>query len=61
MTDEYKQKNVVFGTCGCGNKKAYLNLAINYQIIVNKPNLQGFVRELVYDVLKNKLTINYLY
>lgn len=41
------------------SKKAYSNLAINHQIIVNKPNSQGFVRELVYGVLENKLTLDY--
>ncbi|MFQ8602681.1 MAG: 16S rRNA (cytosine(967)-C(5))-methyltransferase RsmB [Anaerovoracaceae bacterium] len=40
-------------------KKAYSNLAINHHIIVNKPNSQGFVRELVYGVLENKLTLDY--
>ena len=33
------------------SRKAYSNLAINHQIIVNRPNSQGFVRELVYGVL----------
>lgn len=41
------------------SKKAYSNLAINHQIIINKPNSQGFVRELVYGVLENKLTLDY--
>lgn len=40
-------------------KKAYSNLALNHQIIVNKPNNQGFVRELAYGVLENKLTLDY--
>lgn len=40
-------------------KKAYSNLAINHQIVINKPNSQGFVRELVYGVLENKLTLDY--
>lgn len=40
-------------------KKAYSNLAINHQVIVCKPNSQGFVRELVYGVLENKLTLDY--
>ncbi len=41
------------------SKKAYSNLALNHQIIINKPNSQGFVRELVYGVLENKLTLDY--
>lgn len=41
------------------SKKAYSNLALNHQIIVNKPNSPGFVRELVYGVLENKLTLDY--
>jgi len=41
------------------SKKAYSNLAINHQIVINKPNAQGFVRELVYGVLENKLTLDY--
>lgn len=41
------------------SKKAYSNLAVNHQIIINKPSSQGFVRELVYGVLENKLTIDY--
>ena len=41
------------------SKKAYSNLAINHQVIINKPNAQGFVRELVYGVLENKLTLDY--
>ena len=40
-------------------KKAYSNLALNHQIAVNKPNAPGFVRELVYGVLENKLTLDY--
>lgn len=40
-------------------KKAYSNLAINHQVIVNKPNSQGFVREMVYGVLEHKLTLDY--
>ncbi len=41
------------------SKKAYSNLAVNHQIIVNKPNSQSFVRELVYGVLENKMTLDY--
>lgn len=41
------------------SKKAYSNLAINHQVIINKPNSQGFVRELVYGVLENKLLLDY--
>ena len=41
------------------SKKAYSNLALNHQIIINKPNAQGFVRELVYGVLENKITLDY--
>lgn len=41
------------------SKKAYSNLALNHQIIVNKPNAPGFVRELVYGVLERKLTLDY--
>ena len=41
------------------SKKAYSNLAINHQVIINKPNSQGFVRELVYGVLENKLLLDH--
>lgn len=40
-------------------KKAFSNLAINHQVIINKPNSQGFVRELVYGVLESKITLDY--
>ncbi|MDO4545668.1 MAG: 16S rRNA (cytosine(967)-C(5))-methyltransferase RsmB [Bacillota bacterium] len=40
-------------------KKAYSNLAINHQVVINKPGSPGFVRELVYGVLENKLTLDY--
>ncbi len=40
-------------------KRAYSNLAINHKIAVNKPNSPAFVRELVYGVLENKLTLDY--
>lgn len=41
------------------SKKAYSNLALNHQIAVNKPSAQNFIRELVYGVLENKLTLDY--
>lgn len=41
------------------SRKAYSNLAINHQIALNKPGSPAFVRELVYGVLENKLTIDY--
>ena len=41
------------------SKKAYSNLAINHQVIINKPNSQGFVRELVYGVLENKMLLDH--
>lgn len=41
------------------SKKAYSNLALNHQIAVNRPNSQAFVRELVYGVLENKITLDY--
>lgn len=41
------------------SKKAYSNLALNHQIAVNRPSSQAFVRELVYGVLENKLTLDY--
>ncbi len=40
-------------------KKAYSNLALNHQIIINRPNSQSFVRQLVYGVLEHKMTIDY--
>ncbi|MEI3503196.1 MAG: 16S rRNA (cytosine(967)-C(5))-methyltransferase RsmB [Anaerovoracaceae bacterium] len=40
-------------------KKSYSNLALNHQIVVTKPNHEGFVRELVYGVLEHKLTLDY--
>ena len=41
------------------SRKAYSNLAINHQIVLNKPGSPAFVRELVYGVLENKLTLDY--
>ncbi|MCQ4635299.1 16S rRNA (cytosine(967)-C(5))-methyltransferase RsmB [Anaerovorax odorimutans] len=41
------------------SKKSYSNIALNHQIICNRPNSQGFVRELVYGVLENKLLLDY--
>ncbi len=41
------------------DKKAYSNLALNHKIALNKPNSPAFVRELVYGVLENKLTLDY--
>ena len=41
------------------SRKAYSNLALNHQIIINKPSSQAFVREIVYGVLEHKLTIDY--
>jgi 16S rRNA (cytosine967-C5)-methyltransferase len=40
-------------------KKAYSNLALNHQEIINKPSSPGFVRELVYGVLENKYLLDY--
>lgn len=40
-------------------KRAYSNLALNHKIALTKPNSQAFVRELVYGVLENKLTLDY--
>ena len=40
-------------------KKSYSNLALTHQIVVTKPNHEGFVRELVYGVLEHKLTLDY--
>lgn len=41
------------------SKKAYSNLALNHQIAITRPNSQAFVREIVYGVLENKLTLDY--
>ena len=41
------------------SRKAYSNFAINHQVVINKPNAQNFVRELVYGVLEHKLTLDY--
>ena len=41
------------------SRRAYSNLALNHQIIINKPSSQAFVREIVYGVLEHKLTIDY--
>lgn len=41
------------------SKKSYSNIALNHQIICNRPNSQGFVRELVYGVLENKMLLDY--
>ena len=41
------------------SNKAYSNLALNHKIALLKPNSPAFVRELVYGVLENKLTLDY--
>ncbi len=41
------------------SKKSYSNIALNHQIICNRPSSQGFVRELVYGVLENKMLLDY--
>ncbi len=41
-------------------KKAYSNLALNHNIILRKPKSKGFVRELVYGVLENKMLLDYI-
>lgn len=41
------------------SKKSYSNLALNHHVIINKPNSPGFVRELVYGVLENKMLLDH--
>lgn len=41
------------------SKKSYSNIALNHQIICNRPNSSAFVRELVYGVLENKMLLDY--
>lgn len=41
------------------SKKAYSNLAINHHVKMAKPSSPAFVRELVYGVLENKMTLDY--
>lgn len=40
-------------------KKSFSNLALNHQVAVSKPASPGFVRELVYGVLENKMLLDY--
>lgn len=40
-------------------KKSFSNLALNHQMILNKPDSPGFVRELVYGVLENKMLLDH--
>lgn len=40
-------------------KKSFSNLALNHQVILHKPDSQGFVRELVYGVLENKMLLDH--
>lgn len=40
-------------------KKAYSNIALNHQIVRGRPQSQGFVRELVYGVLENKMLLDH--
>ena len=40
-------------------KKSFSNLALNHQVILNKPDSQGFVRELVYGVQENRMLLDY--
>jgi 16S rRNA (cytosine967-C5)-methyltransferase len=42
------------------SRRSYSNLALNHHIIINKPTNQGFVRELVYGVLENKMLLDYV-
>ena len=39
--------------------QAYSNLVLNQYVEKNKPKNQGFIRELVYGVLKNKILLDY--
>lgn len=41
------------------SKKSYSNIALNHQIICNRPSSPAFVRELTYGVLENKLLLDY--
>lgn len=41
------------------SKKSYSNLALNHHIKIGKPSNPAFVRELVYGVLENKMTMDY--
>lgn len=41
------------------NNNSYSNLALNKFILKNKPEKEGFVRELVYGVLENKILLDY--
>lgn len=40
-------------------KKSFSNLALNHHVILSKPDSPGFVRELVYGVLENKMLLDY--
>ena len=40
-------------------KKSYSNLSLNHHIKIGKPSNPAFVRELVYGVLENKMTLDY--
>jgi 16S rRNA (cytosine967-C5)-methyltransferase len=40
-------------------KKSFSNLALNHHMILSKPDSPGFVRELVYGVLENKMLLDY--
>lgn len=41
-------------------KNAYSNIALNHQIIINKPQNEAFVRRLVYGVLENEILLDYV-
>lgn len=41
------------------SKKSYSNIALNHQIIRNRPSSQAFVRGLVYGVLENRMLLDY--
>lgn len=41
-------------------KKSYSNIALNHQIQCGKPTSTGFIRELVYGVLENKILLDYV-
>lgn len=54
------RKTAYFTLMDVETKHSYSNLALNHHIIYGKPDSVGFVRELVYGVLENKIYLDYI-
>ena len=57
---DVNRKAAYFTLVDVETKKSFSNIALNHHIKLSKPNSPGFVRELVYGVLENKMLLDYI-